>query len=374
MTDFSPVTLPRRMADGPVRWIQRHPWRLVVLGFLLGSSLYLAGLLANHHAIRASLIRVQEVTDPAFFRLPPERMPSEMQFERPELLGPLRAAVPDSIRLLPTGSAEQIDALLHWSVAHPYPSLANASIAVPEAPVEIFETYAVEHQRGSCYNDAILFAGFAQSLGMKARVVNFNGSDGMGGSGHTVTEVWSPPLNRWVHVDTQQACLLIDRTTGLPLSTLDVRERALTLSPEAFDRTTEIRQYPGFLIPADHVRAYYASRSVDLTVIASGAFETARQEKIGYRVSSWIEANGSAFGPLATQFGRFIRARFDPSLGRYRLVDRFTPNISYGWRARYPWIEAIWLVSGGLWLFWLVQALVRRRRRRSFSSDLDLAS
>lgn len=327
--------------------------RILRISLFAASSLYMLYLLSSHHRMRASMIPVRETTDSTFFVLAPDDLPQEMQFEEYQRLERFRNDLPDSLHSADLSTMVQI---MHWL------GLRNKSARirgyVPESPRQSRRFLLEEDVRGSCYNDAILFSTYAQSVGARARVFAFDGDDGMGGSGHNVTEIWSEEHNKWIMFDAQQCAIFIDAATRIPASAIEVRYAALA-GTKYFSERMRIYQAEGFVVSEEYIAEFYI-RSRDFNILATSNFHTQVEQQASRQISEWLELQGQTFGKPALWIGRLVRSAFGPPFIRFRYVDENTPAFAFDpWYVAYRIAIPVWLISV---LLILLSALRRRSK------------
>lgn len=300
---------------------------------------YGLGLLSASHPLRASLVKVVEVTPETLSKSPAE-LKDLIRFEDEALLAQFSSLVP--LRLRRSGQQSPAE-LMYWLDDFARPHRHVKKTWLPEAPDRLVNTLVTEGKRGSCYNDSVMLGTFVQSTAGKARYVSFNSADGLGGKGHTVTEIWVPGLMKWVLFDQQQVALFTDAATGVPMSALEIRERVLTQNREAFLDSVEIAQGEGYVLHKDEIWNLYQS-SNELIVLGSADYFSRNQKYVVNMIADWTEATLEPYGRMLL-LGRLIRAAFGEA-PRLRLVDEFTPSITYDfWYYTLRILVSIWLLS-----------------------------
>jgi hypothetical protein len=200
---------------------------------------------------------------------------------------------------------------------------------------------------------------FVQSAGGKARYVSFNSSDGLGGSGHTMTEVWDPSFKKWILFDQQQVARFYDRATKTPLSAMEVRRYVLTLNKDAFLRDVVIEQDSGFVVSKENIWDLYQSGN-ELIIFGSADYSSRNQKYMMNKIADWLESSLAPFGRVLL-VGRLFRAAFGEQ-PRLRIVDEFTPHLSYvGWYYGFRVAFVAWFLLG----FALVYVLATKRRKHT---------
>lgn len=319
----------------------------------LTCSAYLCLLLLSDHALRASIIRVVEV--PAeFMERAPEELAGTIYFENDLWLSPFRRSLMSG---LPAGSRPDPDQVMQW-ISSQYPLDTNARTWVADSPGRLFRDLPHRSKRGSCFNDSIYLSTFAQSVGWKARVVNFEGADGMGGSSHTVTEVWMPAHRKWVLFDQQQVAHFEDSATGVPLSAAEVRRRVLTSSETDFWQSTRLVQGSGFLLTPKSIWKQY-QRASEIIYQGFANHASRGHESRVHGALDWLEARLEPYGKLvlATRLLRSLLA----GVQRERVVDELSPDLHYaGWYFGFRAVLTLWFAS---LIAWVLSTLMVRRSR-----------
>lgn len=322
---------------------------------------YFVGLLLTTHPLRASLVRVIEVSPEVLSRAPDD-LEEFMRFEDPKLLMQFTSALPQDLHHV---GGENPDHVMSWLSESYQKAAVSKNTWLPESPDRMFKTLASGGIRGSCYNESIMLGTFVQSAGGKARYVSFNSADGLGGSGHTITEIWNPGLQKWTLFDQQQAARFYDRSTKIPFSAMEVREHVLTLSKDDFFRTVEIKQGNGFIVSKENIWNLYQS-SNELIIFGSADYSSRNQIYVMNKMADWIESSLAPFGRIML-VGRSIRAIFAEQ-PRLRIVDELTPDLSYaGWYYGFRVAFVAWFMLG-FFLIYYVLAIKQRKHPASIEA------
>lgn len=328
--------------------------KILLPAFLMVTA-YFVGLLFTTHAIRASLVRVIEVS-PEVLSLSPFDLEGVMRFEEPKLLTQFTAVLPPELH---HSGRENIGDVMRWLNNFYQEHAKSKRTWLPESPDRMAEILLSNGIRGSCYNDSIMLGTFVQSAGGKARYVSFNSSDGLGGSGHTMTEVWDPSFNKWVLLDQQQVARFYHRATMTPLSAMEVRRYVLTLDKDAFLHAVVIEQGPGFEVSKENIWDLYQSGN-ELIIFGSADYSLRNQKYMMNKIADWLESSFAPFG-RALLVGRLFRAVFGEQ-PRLRVVDEFTPHLSYvGWYYGFRVAIVAWFLLGLL----LVYVLAIKQRKHA---------
>jgi hypothetical protein len=333
----------------------RFPATTILLTVFSVVTAYFVGLLFTAHPIRASLVRVIEVS-PEVLSRSPYNLEEFMRFEDPKLLTRFTSALPQDLYHV---GGESPDQVMRWLSESYQQGAVSKKTWLPESPERMFETLASEGIRGSCYNESIMLGTFVQSAGGKARYVSFNSSDGLGGSGHTVTEIWNPDFKKWILFDQQQVARFYDRSTKVPFSAMEIRERVLTMSKDDFLRAVEIKQGSGFIVSKENIWDLYQS-SNEIIILGSADYSSRNQKYVMNKMADWIESSLAPFGRVML-VGRFFRAIFGEQ-PRLRIVDEFTPDLSYtGWYYGFRVAFVAWFMLGFSLVYVFVLAIKQRK-------------
>ncbi len=312
--------------------------RIALAAFLL-STTYLIGLSFTTHPLRASFVKVAEER-PDILTLPPSKLESTIRFEDMPLLSGFKTRLQgvqhDPQYFNPVG-------IMQWIGAAYDEKVINRKTWLPESPARLIENLELRGLRGSCYNDAILFSTFAQAAGRKVRYVSFNSSDGLGGRGHTMAEVWMEEYGKWVLFDQQQVAIFLDAEKSVPMSAYEVRLRVLTQSKEQFNHGVQIMQGRGFRVPKQNIWGLYQS-SNEMHIFGSADYFTRIQRHTANRIADWLEASFEPYGK-AILIGRLFRSLFG-EMPRLRIVDEYSPPLHYAsWYYAFRICVVLWLVS-----------------------------
>ncbi len=211
---------------------------------------------------------------------------------------------------------------------------------VPQRPSEIVRFCTHKGVRGSCYNDAILLNFLLQVNGFKVRNVSLDFTDGYGGSGHTVVEVWIPDLNRWVLVDAQNLAIFYD-SLNRPMGALDLKKGL-----EGGSKVSVVQYGDGYAISAERLLSYYRSRISTLVLIRKNDFETRYHR---FPVLGAISSLEGAYGKVCLLAARFL---YNVITGKERVVYKDRENMYFQF--------SLWNhIFNVLLLFWLIAALFR---------------
>jgi hypothetical protein len=325
------------------------------LAVFILTTAYFLFLVTSPHGLRASITKVVEV-DADFFKLPPSMLQGALRFEDENLLKEFTSPVSH------TGQADRGD-IEPIEILHRLSKMnlgATRLPFLPESPSRLLDLLESQRLRGSCYNDAILYSTFAQASGWKARHVSPNSSDGLGRWSHNVVEVWVEQYGKWILIDPQQSAFFTDRNTVIPLSVLEIRQKVLTLSKEAFYRAVDVTQDVAFVVPEGEIWEFYQAMN-ELHIYGSGDYYTRIRRGFANKVADWLEALAGTHGQWALP-GRFFRAFFG-ELPRFRLVDEYTPKLHYAaWYYSFRVVLVMWVGSLCILVF------IRARRERPLKS------
>jgi hypothetical protein len=298
--------------DSPRNRMTRKVAALLVAGFVG----YTAVLLTDHHLLRVSLIEVRETTDTALLYKPPALLPPVFRFERPDLLVALGSPLPPSV----TASGGDMGRVIHaLELFGNYFGADGVKFCpITESPADIIRQLAVNRCRGFCSNDVISFVAMIQKEGYFARHVIMAANDGLGGSGHSVAEIWLPDQGRWIMVDVQNVAHVTD-STGRTLSVAELREHLLRTRG---DNLTVLQHDRGYLQPAANGRLlrFFQDRIRDVHYITGNGLFTANETSLVRRGVSAAEQLVSPLGYRAMNLPRFVGRILQTSV-RYRLMD-----------------------------------------------------
>jgi hypothetical protein len=85
---------------------------------------------------------------------------------------------------------------------------------------------------GFCLQFNLVFLQACESFGFPGRMISISQGrlqEAHPGGGHEIVELWSNEWQKWAYVDGALAWYVVDQTTGVPLSMLELRERQLSL-------------------------------------------------------------------------------------------------------------------------------------------------
>lgn len=314
------------------RWLTRA-WLAGAVLFVV-YNLY---LLTDHHRIRVNLVNVRETPDPGFLAHPPDQLGTALRLEAPSALTdlhvpgvpPLQSTAPPSERALE---------IFRGMVALFAGTGADKRCWNAESPQLIADNLLTTKCRGFCADYAILLAAMAQQAGIPARRVVMEGSDGLGGSAHVVTELWLEDLGQWVMMDLSYFAMLQDRN-GNYLSTVEARR--MLLGGER-DQVKVQRFFMGGneLPDSDDLLDYYTQRINDLQYPTRSNFLTEHKLSWFRRAISSAEQFMARWGPVSMSLPRFA-GRLIVTSSRFRVVDQLNPE-SYAPR----W----WFLGYRVWL------------------------
>ena len=157
--------------------------RLLLLVFVL-TSFYMGSIFFDKHKLRSSLIKTVEINSEEI-----SQADSIVHFfEDVTYLKKFKAFIP-TVLINNSDQTTTIN-ILQFLGKHYCVNQTSYQSLTPEYPELILNDLQINKTRGSCYNDAILFNTILQAVNIKSRLVSFNENDGLGGSGHTLSEVY----------------------------------------------------------------------------------------------------------------------------------------------------------------------------------------
>ncbi len=312
--------------------------KIALVTFFL-STAYLICLSFTTHALRASFVKIVDVS-PDFLLLPPSDIENIIHFEDRSILSGLNIYLDDARHDLRRFTPVEI---MQWIGSVYHEKTKSNKTWMPESPAREIESLVIRGERGSCYNDSILFGTIAQAMGSKVRYVTFNSSDGLGGRGHTVAEVWMEEYGKWILFDQQQVAIFLNASDKLPMSAYEVRKKVLTSSKTQFNHDVVIIQGTGFRIPKENIWNLYQT-SNSMHILGSADYFTRIQRNTANKFADWLEAGLEPYGRTLL-IGRFFRAFFG-EVPRLRVVDEFSPGLGYAfWYYAFRISLLLWLAS-----------------------------
>ena len=315
---------------------------MLLVGYLI--FLIVAGVFWNPHLIRAAFIRTYTTTNPIFFSdsvhfpvYEDESVLREVEVPLPRKGKSLDEVVPQVLTFLDTFYFERC---------------GNVSVYIPGRPSSIARFCLEKGVRGTCYNDAILLNFMMQKMGFRARNVALDFTDGYGGSGHVVVEIWDPEKEKWVLMDAQNLSVFRDSITGELLSAFEIRKRLLSGDSSGI----LVSQYGNnWLYPAEKLRGYYFKEMPLLVLIRNSNFESVY---VGNPFLQFTERLETLCGKPCFLAARFVRMLIT---GEERVIymDERSPHLSFSfWRNvllflfySFSVVFVIRMLSGAL-IFW----------------------
>lgn len=349
---------------------QQRVIALMLVGSFLVSLLTIWWLVLENHRIRAAFMPVVPVTEPNVWLAPPAQGLVVYQ-ENTASLALLQKILPPG-QWTNTPNLAALQQLLAAFATLMQRHGQHQSALMPEHPLVTWQQLVKKDRRGSCYNDAILFGAMAQSIGFHTRLIEFAGSDGLGGSGHSALEVWLPDLQTWMFVDAQNLAYMTN-PQGQPISALELRHLLFVDNQLNQLARYRVHQLPGHLVPKPSLLAFY-QRAVDLYALRTADFLTVSHRDPAAKLAAFFENRASQVGLKALQAGRFVRSVAGRPFLRYRWVDATTPTQTFTLffqvgRA----VLAIWILDVLLLLGWVLSATVARKRHGSTATAFSSA-
>tara|TARA_B100000809_G_scaffold46738_1_gene41137 strand:+ start:1854 stop:2453 length:600 start_codon:yes stop_codon:yes gene_type:complete len=184
--------------------------RLLLL--LLPLTLYLLSIFFNPHRLRSSFIRTIAFEDLKRIYDVENSQSIPYFFEDTTYLSKFEKFIPNDLRN--TSDQKTTINVLQFSGNNYTNNNVKFQTLIPEYPELILDNLVHNKMRGTCYNDAILFNTLLQSVNIKSRLISFNGDDGLGGNGHTLSEVYFSDYKKWCVIDPQQIAYFTDNNYG----------------------------------------------------------------------------------------------------------------------------------------------------------------
>lgn len=290
----------------------------------IASFLLIVYILTDAHRSRAALIPTQTITDKELLA---ELSPTNgliYHFEDPAITTQYKDLIPEELK---QGSEFKLEAFLEWFTKNYYApvfKVENYARLSPEYPDLLIEQYKKKAEKGSCYNDAILFSFLAQVNGFEVRQVYFINKDGYGNDGHTMVEVWLNRLQQWVFVDIRNSALFYKNDE--PYSALMLRDEILSLDSVSFYKTVSIVQFDGYNIAKQDLYSFFRRNCTDFAVSAFSNPQTKVANSYFYGLFHSISKKENKF---LEKTSRFLRSLFDKSRVNYLLVDEYSGNKQY---------------------------------------------
>ncbi len=286
----------------------------MVLLFLYIIVLIGIGAFYNPHIVRAAFIRTHITQSSVLFH----KGTNYHIYEDTSVLSNVNISVPQ----LKGSSLKIIRASLTFLDTFYLSKCKNFSIYVPARPTSIAQFCTEKGIRGSCYNDAILPNFILQKMGFRSRNVVLDFTDGYGGSGHTVVEVWMPDMKKWILVDAQNLAIFKDSTTGELLSAFEVRKKLL----KGDSASLVILQYgKNYLIPANKLKRYYIKEMPLLVLIRNSNFESVYARNPLMSILEHLETSCGKPCFLMARFIRIVITREE----RVVYVDESSPRVNF---------------------------------------------
>lgn len=219
-----------------------------------------------------------------------------------------------------------------------------------------------------CYNVDLATTVFLGRRGIYARVWDLDGTDGIGGNGHNLLEVWDSRAKSWLAFDPYYRCYFTQDSSQDPIGLVPLRSLLLTeplrVHVRHFDTARITRA-------ADDIRAEFQQLAPLASLHANNAYRWRYDHRYG--VLQFLHA---AFDRLELRYARGLRTlMLGSDDARYVILDRQTPD--YAFRSislafRLLLVLAIGLLALDVMLG-LRERLRARRRRRAALRDPSLA-
>lgn len=205
-------------------------------------------------------------------------------------------------------------------------------------------TQIQEGRPANCAHYSWLLMAFLRSIGREARVWGLDYSDGLGGNGHVVTEVWVVSLRKWVLLDPLNSAYFMK--DGVPLSLFEIRDLLYAYRPDAL----EIHQGEFFETPKADLAEHYHLHVKDITL--DGAGDLISRSRHPYGLFSWL-------APSLAGSPRPVKVLLANLLGekdlRVHFLDQHaTPYEASRFRRLFQGIALLLLgsaLNGLLWIF-----------------------
>lgn len=301
---------------------------LSLVGYLV--FLLVVGFFFNAHVVRAAFIRTYLTKDTILF----EDSISYPIYEDKDILRNVEIPMPEVDEY---GSFDDMIAgILIFLDTFYFEKCKNISIYVPARPSFIANMCLDKGVRGRCNNDAILLNFILQKLGFRARNLVLDFTDGYGGLGHVVVEVWNPDENRWILLDAQNLSVFREARMGKFLSAFRLRKILLSRDTSL----VEVIQYgSNWHYPADMLKDYYLWEVPLLVLIRNNNFESIY---IKSPFMPFIERLESSHSRMLLLLARFLKVLI---VGEERVVylDEYTPTVSFT-----VWRNMLMILTAGL--------------------------
>lgn len=281
-------------------------------------------IFSDAHRSRAALIPTDLIEDRTLFDEFDSVNGLRYHFEEDLVTKEYSHLIPEDFK---QKNVEQLEAFLEWFISNYYApvfKVENYTRLSPEYPDLLIEQYQKKAEKGSCFNDAILFSFFAQVTGYKVRQVHFINKDGYGGSGHTMVEVWLNSLKKWAYVDIRNSAMFYENSKVY--SALELREKVLTLDSANFYENISIVQFKGFNTADKDLYRFYKSNCSDFAVSAFNNPQTKVATSYFYKFTHLLSERETV---LFEKGSRFLRSIFDKTRVNYLLIDEYSGTKKY---------------------------------------------
>ncbi len=323
----------------------RGELKRVLIIIIIAFPVYNLILLNFHHEFRVSVNKVVEINNDEFFKAKPSVVDEDMRWEDKSLVKNFEYTLTDSL-VTKEKSLKQVMYIMKV-LGKLYSERQLVNKHIPESPESIRDLFFNNNYRGSCYNDAILLSTIMQKESYFARIIGLNGSDGLGGTGHNIVEVWIDSLNKWVAFDPQNNVCFKNKEDVF-LSVLDLRKAVIKSNnaDEFFDKV-EVVQFIDNPNLAKYIFKLYKPLIQDLVFYSNNDFYTESQTSFTRKISDIVETQFETFGVLAIWSGRWFRSVLGTQIKLYRFMDdhnneSYHPNVRYYLYFIFYWL---WIIS-----------------------------
>ena len=322
--------------------LARGKFKQILIVIIIAFPVYNLILLNFHHEFRVSVNNVVEINDDEFFKEKPDAIDEDMRWEDKNLVKNFEYPLADSIVTKEKSIKQVMDIMTILGKFYSERQLTNKHI--PESPESIRDLFFQSNYRGSCYNDAILLSTLMQKESYFARIIGLNGSDGLGGTGHNIVEIWIDSLNKWIALDPQNNVCFKNKE-GDFLSVLELREAVIgSNKADGFFDKVYVVQFLDNPNLAKYIFKLYKPLIEDLVFYSNNDFYTESQNSFVRKISDIVESQFETFGVLSIWSGRWIRSVLGTQIKLYRFMDKYN-NESYHPKVRYY----LYLIFFWLW-------------------------
>jgi hypothetical protein len=238
--------------------------------------------------------------------------------------------------------------------------------AAQEAPHAMLDdpdsslTAILEGRQLHCYNVDLAVTVYLGRRGIYARVWDLDGTDGIGGNGHNLLEVWDSPRGAWLAFDPYYRCYFTADSSSDPIGVVRLRSLLLTeparVQVQHFDTARPRRA-------GDDIRAEFQQLAPLASLHANNAYRWRYDHRFGV-----LQFMHGIFDALPLRYSRGMRTlMLGSDDARYVIRDRYTPPYAFervSLLFRLLLLVAVVLLALDV-LLGLRERLRARRRRRS---------